>query len=137
VRTHVVLYIPSADIIYTKPYNYYESWNMLLCDGIAKLADLENAKKLSDHKTHEIQMARKFSITLSGKSLIIWFISQQGNIKFMSIEAAAHMFLFHPFDEYDASENEIAQSIKHETETITNPIHFFTTTCMTSNRCDG
>jgi hypothetical protein len=95
-----------------------------LCDRITKLADLENAKKLGDHKTHEMQMARKFSITLSSKSLIIWFIFQQGNMNFMSIEAAALMFLFRPSDEYDASENEIKQSIKRGTETITCPILF-------------
>jgi hypothetical protein len=76
VRTHVVLYIPSADTIYAKLVRKL-GWpgvhvdvsvgDIQLCNGIAKLADLKNAKKVGDYKTYEMQMARRFSITFSGK----------------------------------------------------------------------
>jgi len=49
--------------------------NILSCDGHAKLADLEYAKKIGDSETDEMRT---------------------GTMQFMSIEVAAHQFLFRP-----------------------------------------
>ena len=67
--------------------------NILSCDGHAKLADLEHAKKMDDSKSLEMRTASESHITLSGKSLIV---SQQGTLSFMPIEVAAKRFLFLP-----------------------------------------
>jgi hypothetical protein len=67
--------------------------NILSCDGHAKLADLEYAKKMGDSKSHEMRTVSESCITLSCKSLIG---SQQGTMQFMSIEMAAREFLFVP-----------------------------------------
>ena len=67
--------------------------NILSCNGHAKLADLEYAKKRSDLTSHEMQTASEPPITLSGKSSIEL---QQGTMHFMSIEVAAQVFRFHP-----------------------------------------
>ena len=40
--------------------------NILSCDGHAKLADLEYAKKMGDLKRHEIRAASEFLITITG-----------------------------------------------------------------------
>jgi len=69
--------------------------NILSCDGHAKLADLEYAKKIGDLKSHEKRTASGSPITLSGQPLIA---SQQGTMQFMSIEVAAQDFLFGPSD---------------------------------------
>jgi Fungal protein kinase len=67
--------------------------NILSCDGHAKLADLEYARKMGDLKSHNTRPASEYSISLSGKSLIA---SQQGTMQFMSIEVAAQTYLFVP-----------------------------------------
>jgi serine/threonine protein kinase len=66
--------------------------NILSCDGHAKLANLEFAKKMGDLKSHEVRTASESPITLFGKSLIA---SEQGTMDFMSIEVAAQKFIFH------------------------------------------
>ena len=43
--------------------------NILSCDGHAKLADLEYAKKMGDLKSDEMRTASESPITLSGNSL--------------------------------------------------------------------
>ena len=43
--------------------------NILYCDGHAKLADLEYAKKVGDLKINEMRTASESLITLSDKSL--------------------------------------------------------------------
>jgi len=45
--------------------------NILSCDGHAKLADLEFAKKMSDLTGHEMRTASESLITISSKSLIV------------------------------------------------------------------
>lgn len=67
--------------------------NILSCDGVAKLADLEYAKNIGDVTSHEMRTASESSIDLSGKSLTE---SQQGTMHFMSIEVATQRFLFRP-----------------------------------------
>jgi serine/threonine protein kinase len=67
--------------------------NILSCDGVAKLADLEYAKIMGDSESQEMRTASKFRLTLRGKLLIA---SQQGTTYFMSVEVAARQFLFIP-----------------------------------------
>ena len=73
--------------------------NILSCDGHAKLADLEYAKKIGDLNSHDMRTVSESPTSLSGKSFIV---SQQGTKDFMSIETAAHQFLFNSSD--DSSE---------------------------------
>jgi Fungal protein kinase len=88
--------------------------NILSCDGVAKLADLEYAKETGDVTSHEMRTASESFIDLSGKSLTE---SQQGTMHFMSIEVAAQTFLFRPPSPRDsASADEMIQ----RAETIQN-----------------
>jgi len=73
--------------------------NILSCDGHAKLADLEYAKKMGDSESHEIYETRAASelcIHLSGKSLIA---SQQGTVQFISIEVDSQKYQFPPCEQ--------------------------------------
>jgi hypothetical protein len=61
--------------------------------GHAKLSDLEYAKKRGESISHEMRTASESPISFLGKPLIAY---QQGTMHFMSVEVAAHDFLFTP-----------------------------------------
>jgi Fungal protein kinase len=86
--------------------------NILSYNGAAKLADLEYAKKVGDTKTHDMRTASRWiSIHLSNKSLTV---HRQGTMHFMSIEVAAHMFLFLPQQSTESTEFQDKLTSIHE-----------------------
>ena len=87
--------------------------NILSCDGHAKLADLEYAKKMGDLNSHDMRTASESPISLSGKLLIT---PQQGTRDFMSVEVAAHTFIFTPSNTVIPTIDEISMESPQDEE---------------------